>query len=238
MRSAINGREIRVHRPEPQRPAGPHRPDAARRQPTIQPVTVGGRTWTSVMTISGARRLPHAAAAGRRAELVRRPRRASQVDHVPGEAVDGLLQTLGQRGVGVDVAGHLVGREVPLLRQRQLGQQLGGLRADDVAAEQLAVGVVADQLDEPAGLADALRLAVGRERELRDLDLPAALPSASSLACASRVAEARDLRRGRTSRAASSRTPRHRAASSRRRRSSRPRPRPGPRRRGPASASR
>src|SRR4051794_33583547 len=85
----------------------------------------------------------------------------SEVDHVAGEAVDGLLQRLGQRRVGVHVARELGGREVPLLREGQLGQQLGDLGADQVPAEQLAVGLVGDELDEPAGLGEPLGLAVG-----------------------------------------------------------------------------
>ena len=56
-----------------------------------------------------------------------------------GEAVDGLLDGLAQRRVGVDVARHLVGGEVPLLGQGQLGQQLGDVGADQVGAEELAV---------------------------------------------------------------------------------------------------
>ena len=91
-----------------------------------------------------------------------------KIDHVAGEAVEALLQRLGQRRVGVDVAGQLVGGEVPLLRQRQLGQQLGDVGADQVSAEQLAVLLVGDQLDEAGRVAEAVRLAVGGERELRD----------------------------------------------------------------------
>ena len=58
--------------------------------------------------------------------------------------------------------------EVPLLGQGQLGQQLGDVGADQVAAEQLAVLRVAEQLDEPDGVAEAVRFAVGHERELGD----------------------------------------------------------------------
>lgn len=54
-------------------------------------------------------------------------RERSEVDHVPGQAVHRFLHGLAQRRVGVHVAGDLVHREVPLLGQGQLGQQLGDL---------------------------------------------------------------------------------------------------------------
>src|SRR5690606_28128335 len=53
---------------------------------------------------------------------------ASEVDHVAREAVEALLQRLRQRRVGVHVTGQLQRREVPLLRERQLGQKLGDVR--------------------------------------------------------------------------------------------------------------
>src|SRR5688500_18085368 len=55
---------------------------------------------------------------------------ASEVDHVTRDAVDGLLDGLTERRVREDVAGHLVGGEVPLLRQRHDRQQLGDVGAD------------------------------------------------------------------------------------------------------------
>src|SRR6266545_6601722 len=79
-----------------------------------------------------------------------------EVDHVAFEAVESLLHRLAQGGVGVYVAGQLLGGEVPLLGQGQLGQQLGDLGADQVAAEKLAVRGVADQLDEPGRVAEAV----------------------------------------------------------------------------------
>ena len=84
-----------------------------------------------------------------------------------GDALDGLLDRLGQRRVGEDVAGDLVGGEVPLLGQGQRRQQLGDVGADQVGAEDLVVLRVGDDLDEADRLAEALRLAVGGERELR-----------------------------------------------------------------------
>ena len=55
-----------------------------------------------------------------------------------------------QRRVGVDVAGHLGGGQVPLLGQGQLRQQLGHVGPDQVGAEDLAVLRVRDDLDEAA----------------------------------------------------------------------------------------
>ena len=82
-----------------------------------------------------------------------------------GQAVDGLHDGLPQRGMGVDVAGHLVDRQVPLLGEGQFGQQFGDVRADQVRTEELAVLRVAQQLDEAAGIPDAGGLSVGAERE-------------------------------------------------------------------------
>ena len=42
--------------------------------------------------------------------------------------------------MGVHVAGELERAEVPLLGERQFGQQLGDIRADEVPAEQLTEG--------------------------------------------------------------------------------------------------
>ena len=136
-----------------------------------------------------------------------------------------------QRRVRVHVARRLEGGEVPLLRERQLGQQLGHVGADQVAAEQLEVLAVGDELDEADRLAEAVGLAVRRERELRDLDV---------------VAGVARLLLGETERArpAASRTSRAASCGSRRApwsrpcRSSRPRRRPAPRRRARAAASR
>ena len=106
-----------------------------------------------------------------------------------GDALDGLLHRLRQGRVGEDVAGHLVGGEVPLLRQGQRGQQLGHLGPDQVGADDLVVLRVRDDLHEPDALGHAARLAVGRERELRHLDVVPLL-----LGLGLGVAERRDLR--------------------------------------------
>ena len=66
--------------------------------------------------------------------------------------MEAFLQRLRQRRVRVHIAGQFVGGQVPLLRQRQLGQQLRDVMSDQASAEQLAVLAVGDQLDEPAGV--------------------------------------------------------------------------------------
>jgi hypothetical protein len=75
-----------------------------------------------------------------------------EVDHVAGQAMEAFLQRLRRRRVRVHIAGQFVGGQVPLLRQRQLGQQLRDVMSDQASAEQLAVLAVGDQLDEPAGV--------------------------------------------------------------------------------------
>src|SRR2546425_9842738 len=50
--------------------------------------------------------------------------RYSEVDHVPGEAVESFLQRFAECGVGVDVAGQLGGGQVPFLGEGELGQKL------------------------------------------------------------------------------------------------------------------
>ena len=100
-----------------------------------------------------------------------------------------FLQRLGQRRVGVHVARHLLGGQVPQLGQGELGQQLGHVRADHVQAEDLAVLGVGDQLDEADRLPQPVRLAVGGERELRRLDVVALV-----LGLGLGVAEGADLR--------------------------------------------
>lgn len=76
---------------------------------------------------------------------------SSEVDHVSCETVDGLLQRLAQSRVRVDVARELVDREVPLLGQGQLGQQLRDVGADEVAADELTVVLSAMSLTKPLG---------------------------------------------------------------------------------------
>ena len=63
----------------------------------------------------------------------------SHVDHVTGEAVEAFLQSLRQRRVRVHVPGRFESREIPLLRERELGQKLRDIRADEVSTEELQV---------------------------------------------------------------------------------------------------
>ncbi len=102
---------------------------------------------------------------------------------------------------------------------------------DQVAAQQLAVLGVGDELDEAARVAHAVRLGVGGERELGHLDVVTLLaglllgePEAGDLGLAERRARQHAVVAERPK--------------SLRRRWFRPPPRPGPRRRGPAAASR
>ena len=76
----------------------------------------------------------------------------------------------------VHVAGDVLGGEVPHLREGQLGQELGDIGTDEVAADQLSVGGVGDDLHEADRMAEALRLAVGGVRELGHLDVVALVP--------------------------------------------------------------
>ena len=63
--------------------------------------------------------------------------------------VSGLHQDLAERRVSMYVSSNLGGRQLHALRQGQLGQQLGNIRADDVGAQDLAITSVCDDLDKP-----------------------------------------------------------------------------------------
>ena len=73
--------------------------------------------------------------------------------------------------MGVDVTGQFLGRQVPLLREREFGQHLGDVVAHEVCAEKLVGVGVGEELDEARGLAHAARLAVRAERERGGLDV-------------------------------------------------------------------
>src|SRR5690349_1232278 len=161
---------------------------------TRSPVTSSGpsRSSCSPRRASGSSSVRCASGSLGRAPGAAAPRRPwllLQVDHVAGDALDGLLDGLGQRRVREDVAGDLVGGEVPLLGQRQRGQELGDVGTDHVGAEDLVVLRVRDDLDEADPVAKPHRLAVGGERELRGLHLVALV-----LGLRLGVAEGRDLR--------------------------------------------
>ncbi|GLP68833.1 hypothetical protein TUSST3_54560 [Streptomyces sp. TUS-ST3] len=105
------------------------------------------------------------------------------------ETVDGFLDRLAEGGVGVDVAGDLMDGEVPLLGQRQFGEQLGDVRAEEVSAYELAVLGVTDELHEAGRITQARSPGDRGERELRHLDVETLLPR-----LVLGVAEAGDLR--------------------------------------------
>ncbi len=85
--------------------------------------------------------------------------------------MEAFLQRLRQRRVDVDVAGQLSSGEVPLLRQGELGHQFRDIRPDQVRPEQFAVLAVGDHLDEAGRVGQPVRLPIGGERELGDLDV-------------------------------------------------------------------
>jgi hypothetical protein len=78
--------------------------------------------------------------------------------------------------VRVDGVDDLVERRLEGPADRELVDQLGGLRPDDVHAQDLAGGLVGHHLDEALGVTLRHRLAAGRERELADRDLAGARP--------------------------------------------------------------
>ena len=78
-----------------------------------------------------------------------------QIDHVARETVEGLLQRLRQGWVGVHVACELERSEVPLLREGELGQKLRHIGADEVAADELEMFGIRDELHETDRLAEA-----------------------------------------------------------------------------------
>jgi hypothetical protein len=74
-----------------------------------------------------------------------------EVDHVAGQAMEAFLQRLRQPRVRVHIAGQFVGGQVPLLRQRQLGQQLRDVMSDQASAEQPPYLPSAISLTNPLG---------------------------------------------------------------------------------------
>jgi hypothetical protein len=75
--------------------------------------------------------------------------------------------------MGVHAPGELERAEVPLLRERQFGEEFGDVRADEVSAEKLSVAGVGDELDETGGFAQTLGFPVRLEGEAGDDDLVA-----------------------------------------------------------------
>src|SRR5262249_24371909 len=83
--------------------------------------------------------------------------------------------SLRQRRVSMHYKPKLFRRGLQPHRHAGFGQQVGGVRADDVDAEHLVVFGVSDDFDEAFSFAQDHRLAQGREREFADLDLIASL---------------------------------------------------------------
>jgi hypothetical protein len=69
-------------------------------------------------------------------------------------------------------AGDVFGRGLELHRHHGLGDQLAGLRADDVHTQDLVGAGIGQELDEAGGVAQRPRPAVGQERELPRLPEP------------------------------------------------------------------
>ena len=82
-----------------------------------------------------------------------------------------FLHGLREGRVGVNVAADFLSGEVEALRQGQLRQQLGYVGAHHVAADELAVLAVRDELDKTRGLIEASGLAVSGEREGSNLNV-------------------------------------------------------------------
>src|SRR4051794_1039103 len=88
------------------------------------------------------------------------------VDEPAIRSASGFQDRLGERRMGVDRACKLGIAALELLGDDQFLDQVGGLRGDDVAAENLAVLLVADDLDHSATVAVDRR---GTDRAHRDL---------------------------------------------------------------------
>src|SRR5207245_2342419 len=89
----------------------------------------------------------------------------SHVHHSPQGIERRLSHGLGHRRVCVNRQLDLFHRVLVLPRHRQLVDDLGGVPAHDVGAQDLTVFLVAQDLHEPLGLARSPGPAVGRERE-------------------------------------------------------------------------
>ena len=69
-----------------------------------------------------------------------------------------FLHGLREGRVGVNVAADFLSGEVEALRQGQLRQQLGDIGADHVAADELAILAIRNELDKARGLVETMRL--------------------------------------------------------------------------------
>src|ERR1700719_936657 len=97
------------------------------------------------------------------------------VDGVAVHSHGSFHHGLAERRVRMDVATQLPGGALEQLRQRGLGDELGGAGSHDVGAEQPAALRVADHLHETGRLSMDDRAPERGERELDDLELVAFL---------------------------------------------------------------
>ena len=95
------------------------------------------------------------------------------VDGHAFDAGESVEEGFGEGGVGMDGERHLFDGGFELHRYDALGDKLGGLRADDVDAEDFAVFGVGDDFNEAVVRVDDGCLGVTGEGELANLDLVA-----------------------------------------------------------------
>src|ERR1039457_629960 len=105
----------------------------------------------------------------RREAITSPPVPRSGVNHPPHRVEHRLGDRFAERRVRVDRQLDLLDGELVLARHGQLVNELRGVRADDVRAEDLAVLRVADDLHEALGLARRACAAVRAIRELAHL---------------------------------------------------------------------
>src|SRR5713101_1197816 len=94
--------------------------------------------------------------------------------NVDRDAVDGqggLLDGFRDGRMGSDARPDLEGCRLEELGQRGLGNELGGIRAEDEDADQFVRVRVADDLHEALGLTEDHALGIARQREFPDLDV-------------------------------------------------------------------
>src|SRR3990172_11799926 len=123
------------------------------------------RRSSSVRPTEAARSAPRL----RVTAMAGRPPPRSEVDRA---AVDGhgrLADDLGERRVGVGRAPDLPGRRVEGEGERRLGDEVGGVRADEVDAQRVVGLLVPDHLGEALVLAADDRLGDRLEGDLADL---------------------------------------------------------------------
>jgi len=73
-----------------------------------------------------------------------------EVDHMSFKPVRRLFDRFAQRRVRMDITCNFFGSQLCEACQRQFGQQFSDVGSDQVCAQQFAILLIADQLDEPA----------------------------------------------------------------------------------------